>query len=374
MFDYNLIDEYQLEITSYCNAACPQCPRNINGGVVNPYMPLMHLPRNVIDEKFTTELVSRLRQVFFCGSYGDPIMHPEFLDILKDFRRKNPQVWLYIHTNGGVHDTEYWKEIASIMNGYGHIAFGIDGLEDTLPLYRRNVSYNKVIDNARAFINAGGKAQWNFIVFKHNEHQVDEARKLSQRYGFTDILVRNTGRFFNHATMEELPAWPVHDRKGNVEYHLEVPTNESFRNRSLKFLPNLKKQYGSLKEYFDTTKIKCDALHGKKVLVNAEGTVLPCTFLNHRYDARFQDPSILPGANSLGLVNGKNAIDIFLDSHGLDDLNIKNRTLEEIFANSMWNDLIDSFEKTIDQGRLFECASICGSKFTKVWDQGGSSR
>lgn len=40
MFNIDSIDEYQLEITTYCNAACPQCPRNILGGGVNPHMPL----------------------------------------------------------------------------------------------------------------------------------------------------------------------------------------------------------------------------------------------------------------------------------------------------------------------------------------------
>ena len=133
MFDYKTINEYQIEITSYCNAACPQCPRNLNGHGINPYMPLTHLPREVIDRAFPEELCSRLRQIFFCGSYGDPIMHPDFLDILRDFRKKNPTLWLYFHTNGGVHNPDYWAEVAGIMNGYGQIDFGIDGLEDGWP-------------------------------------------------------------------------------------------------------------------------------------------------------------------------------------------------------------------------------------------------
>jgi MoaA/NifB/PqqE/SkfB family radical SAM enzyme len=301
-------------------------------------------------------------------------MHPEFLDILRDFRRKNPTIWLYIHTNGGVHDKDYWAEIAAIMNGYGHIAFGIDGLEDTLHIYRRNVSYQKVIANAQAFINAGGKAQWNFIVFKHNEHQVEQAREVSRVMGFTDILVRKTGRFFNQATMQELDRWPVQDRKGNVEYYLELPTQAEYRNKSMLFLPNLKKEYANIKDYFDTTEIKCDALLGKKVLINAEGVVLPCTFLNHKYDARYHSANQLPGVNSLSMLNGRSTIDHFLEQFGIDNLNIQHRTLQEVFDNSMWTALINSFSKTLDNGRLFECANTCGSKLTKVWDQGGSSR
>jgi pyruvate-formate lyase-activating enzyme len=217
-------------------------------------MPLCHLDRKIIDQTFTSELCNRLRQIFFCGSYGDPIMHPDFLDILRDFRHKNPTLWLYFHTNGGVHDPEYWAEIAKVMNGYGQIDFGIDGLEDTLHFYRKNVTYNKVIENATAFIQAGGRAQWNFIVFKHNEHQVDQVKQLGLDLGFFNVLIRKTGRFLNHRTMDEMPLWPV-----NQGFAIEPPDNAKYRNESIMFLPDLKKQYNHINDYFDTTEIKCDA-------------------------------------------------------------------------------------------------------------------
>lgn len=370
MFDYNLIDEYQLEITSYCNAACPQCPRNENGRGLNRRMPLCHLDRAVIDRAFTPNLCSRLRQVFFCGSYGDPIMHPDFLDILRDFRKKNPTLWLYFHTNGGVHDPEYWAEVARIMAGYGQIDFGIDGLEDTLHLYRKNVKYTKVIENAQAYINAGGRAQWNFIVFKHNQHQVEQVKQLGQELGFFNVLIRKTGRFFNHRTIEEMSSWPV-----GAEYVLEPPTMPEYRNQSMLFLPDLKKQYKDIKEYFDTTEIKCDAMVGPKVAINAEGLVLPCNFFNHNlYDRRFYEPGVLPESNELSNDTNGNQVRGFLESYGLDNLNINLHSLEDIFSNPMWADLVASWNKTLADGRLFECAMTCGSRITKVWDQGGSKR
>ncbi len=372
LFNFNTVDEYQLEITTYCNAACPQCPRNNNGHGINKHMPLVHLNQKIIDQTFTVELCNRLRQVFFCGSYGDPIMHPHFLDILRDFRKKNPTLWLYIHTNGGVHDTDYWAEIANIMNGYGQIDFGFDGLEDTLHLYRKNVKYHKAIENAQAFIRAGGRAQWNFIVFKHNEHQVNAVKNLAKTMGFFNVLIRKTGRFFNHKTVEEMPSWPVESK---TDYVIEPPINKEYRNQSMLFLPDLKKQYKDIKDYFNTTEIKCDALHGNKVAINAEGLVLPCNFFNHNlYDKRFYEEDVLPGANKLSSVDGKNQVRTFLESYGLDNLNINYRTLDEIFQVSMWADLIESFNKTLDNGRLFECAMTCGSKLSKVWDQGGSKK
>lgn len=370
MFDYNVIDEYQLEITTYCNAACPQCPRNNNGAGVNPHLKLEHLPRDIIDSAFTEELCNRLRQVFFCGSYGDPIMHPDFLDILRDFRRKCPTLWLYIHTNGGAHDTEYWSEMAQIIGGYGQVDFNIDGLEDTNHLYRRNTDFTKIISNASAYISAGGRAVWNYIIFEHNQHQVSAAKELSVKLGFREFKHRATGRFLNHSTMEEFAEWPVQNRQAQVEYVIKPTSLKQYKNKSISILPDLKKQYPNIKEYFANTEICCDSLKGNKVAINASGLVLPCNMLNHNLsDARFRDPSVLPCSNELSNLDGKNQVQAFVDRHGADNLNIHNQSLEQVFASSFWSDLVVSWEYNTFPERLFECAMTCGKQFQKVWDQ-----
>lgn len=369
MFNFANIKEYQLEITTYCNAACPQCPRNISGGKVNPYMPLCHLDRKVIDKTFSAELCNRLLQIFFCGSYGDPIVHPEFLEILRDFRTKNPKLWIYIHTNGGYHDTEWWIELATIINGYGKIDFGIDGLEDTNHLYRRHVDFSKAINNAQAFIQAGGKAQWNFIVFKHNQHQIKTAQMLSAIVGFEKILFRGTGRFLNHDTLEQKNQWQVIPTKQEA-YNIELTSLEEYQNDSMKRLDDLKKEYPNIRDYFDTTPIKCDACYNNKATITAEGLVLPCNFFEHNlYDARFYDRSIDPSSNDLHFVNGKNQVRSFIEKYGFENLNINNRSLEEIFNCDFWKDLTTSWNKDLNNGRIFECAFTCGQKLTKVWDQ-----
>ena len=365
---FNNIVEAQIEITSYCNAACPQCPRNISGGKANPHLPLCHLSREIIDKTFTTEWCNQLKQIFFCGSYGDPIVHPDFLDILSDFRRKNPTLWLYIHTNGGVHDTAWWAELAEILNGYGKIDFGIDGLEDTNHLYRRGVKFDKAINNAQAFIQAGGKAQCNWIVFKHNEHQIDQARMLSSILGFEKILFRGTGRFLNHETLEENETWDVVPQK-EEPYQLEVTTLDEYRNASMQRLGELKQEYTNIRDYFDTTPIKCDACVSNKVAITSEGLVLPCNFFEHNlHDARFHDRTVAPGSNDLHFVDGKNQVSEFVNRYR-NELDIHNNTLKQAMQSEFWTELVNSWNKTLDEGRIFECAFTCGQKLTKVWDQ-----
>ena len=75
---------------------------------------------------------------------------------------------------------------------------------------------------------------------------------------------------------------------------------ELSKDRALLFLPDLKRQYTDIKEYFNTTEIKCDALIGSKVAVNAEGLVLPCNFFNHNlYDMRFKDDQVIAKLSSI---------------------------------------------------------------------------
>jgi hypothetical protein len=297
-------------------------------------------------------------------------MHPDFLDILRDFRQKCPTLWLYIHTNGGAHDIEYWTELAEIIGGYGQVDFNIDGLEDTNYLYRRNTDFNKIINNATAYIKAGGRAVWNYIIFEHNQHQVNQAQQLSVSLGFQDFKHRATGRFLNHNTMEEFSQWPVQNRQGQTEYVIKPTVLQQYKNKSISILPDLKKQYPDTTEYFANTEICCDSLKGNKVAINASGLVLPCNMLNHNLsDARFRDQSVLPCSNQLSAVDGKNQVQEFVNRHGVDNLNIHYCSLEQVFTSSFWSDLVASWEYNTFPERLFECAMTCGKQFQKVWDQ-----
>ena len=66
----------------------------------------------------------------------------------------------------------------------------LDGLEDTNHIYRRYTDWSKIERNAKTFLNAGGKGSWVFIVFKHNEHQVDEAESYLKNGVLMSLLLR----------------------------------------------------------------------------------------------------------------------------------------------------------------------------------------
>ena len=99
-----------------------------------------------------------------------------------------PEVWGNIGKAMG--EAEQKQGVEKVMT------FSIDGLADTNKLYRIGINHERVMANAKAFIEAGGKARWKMIVFKHNEHQIDEAKQLAKDMGFWEF--DNT---FQHETL-----------------------------------------------------------------------------------------------------------------------------------------------------------------------------
>ena len=38
------------------------------------------------------------------------------------------------------------------------------------------------MENVNAFINSGGNATWSLLVFKHNQNQIEDAKRLSENW------------------------------------------------------------------------------------------------------------------------------------------------------------------------------------------------
>ena len=174
---------FHIELSSHCNAACPQCVRNVDGGLLAPNLKLNSLSLVDIKKIFSVNFLQQIRIINLCGNYGDPIMCKDMYEIVHYIMSANKNIYLYIKTNGGARDTDFWTKLGkfSAENKWIMVVFGIDGLEDTNHIYRRNVNWANLMNNVQAYISAGGKAQWDYLVFAHNEHQLEEAKTLADR-------------------------------------------------------------------------------------------------------------------------------------------------------------------------------------------------
>jgi sulfatase maturation enzyme AslB (radical SAM superfamily) len=185
-----------LEPTTLCNAGCPQCSRYLDDGSYNPALPEASLSLEWIKKTVPLPFVNQLDKMFMCGTFGEPAAAKDALQIFQWFRTVNSTITLGMNTNGSLRTTEWWQELATVLSlSQDYVVFSIDGLEDTNHIYRRNTSWKKIINNAQAFIAAGGSAHWDMLVFDHNAHQVDQARQMAKDLGFRWFRTKVTNRF-----------------------------------------------------------------------------------------------------------------------------------------------------------------------------------
>ena len=351
-FSYKNIKILQAEISNYCNAACPQCPRNIFGGSVLPNLPLQKWKVSNLNKMFRIGFVQNLEMLYLCGTYGDPMTHPHIIKIIDWFRDKNSKLKIGIHTNGGVGRIEDYKTLA---NKVDFIGFGIDGLADTNHLYRRHTHWQNIIDRAQAFIESGGYAIWDFIVFEHNQHQVERARTFAGALGFSEFNIKKTARFLNrkHELTESLQ---VQNRDGNPDYQLRLPTNESYINKEYEKIKSIIKKFGSLDAYAKKTQVKCNALRIKEIYVAADGMVFPCGWLHDR----LYGPEVETTEDHI-------QIKIMLkDIGGWQQANIYHTDLENIVEGPWFDAIQKSWDLT---SRLNRCGMMCGVEINPIGEQ-----
>ena len=182
-----------VEASTYCNARCPLCPRSLYGFKVEGVYPEVHLSIDKFQECLL-QLPNRT-YVYFNGNLGDPMMNPNILELANMTNCRTS-----ITTNGSIGTQNTWQSLAK---NNVEVVFSIDGLEDTNHLYRQDVDWNKLMDRVKWFIDAGGIAQWKFILFKHNVHQQKQAKELSKQLGFADFIVEDHGRNYGPALNKE---------------------------------------------------------------------------------------------------------------------------------------------------------------------------
>ena len=263
MYSYSDIRHVHLEISTRCNAACPGCPRNLCGVNVIEGYPLHDMTLAEAQRIFVPEFLQQLDAITINGNLGDFVTAQDGVDIVQYFREQNSKLKIEISTNAGARP-DIWIKLAKLKV---KVFFCIDGLASTHELYRRQTNWQTVIDHARSFISAGGCAIWKMIAFDHNQHEIEQCKKLSQELGFDQFVLTDHGR----------SDFPVFDHKKTYLYSIGQPTHSiEFKELYNQYLDSTTNGYI---EPIKTSDIQCQVSKKKSIYITATGEVYPCCWL-----------------------------------------------------------------------------------------------
>lgn len=177
-----------IEPTTRCNLNCPECPT----GNHTLNRPKGDIPINqyeqVIDEvrPYTNWL-----QLHF---QGEPLLHPQISRMVR-YANKS-RIYTCMSTNGHFLSADLSEKL--IRSGLNRLIISLDGADkDTYEKYRINGSFNKVtqgIQNMSEAKNHTGQKHpfiiLQFIIFRHNEHQIKDIRKLGKETGADKVQIK----------------------------------------------------------------------------------------------------------------------------------------------------------------------------------------
>lgn len=379
--------DFHIEASSRCNARCPSCPRFIpRTKITHPLLKQADISIDNFKKWFPESTLQRTNTINFCGNFGDPATCVDFIEIIKYINSVHkPHMFLMeIRTNGGTRKEEFWHELGKLCNSKKNmVVFSIDGLEDTNHLYRREVNWETVVRNVKAFTSAGGYAIQELLLFKHNQHQLEDIEQFCKEVGIKELSIKSPFGLeddLNRVRFDQA----VYKENGYIDYMIQQA--DMFVNKDLKkvhfthFYPQsvnmlniedkhrgkeasniyssewLSNQHKSVEDL----EISCESfnkqklphLQSREVFVNPVGLVYPCCYIspNVAGDLFENEPNLTKHIDSLEMLN--------LNHNSLESI----LKLFDRFIADKWN-------SKFKDGKPYACARTCSKKAYNMFDK-----
>lgn len=177
-----------VEPTTSCNLRCPECPSGLRAFTRPTGMLSPELFQKVIDE-----MAGHLTYLTFYFQ-GEPYLHTSFLEMVKYARKKN----IYTATSTNAHYLTEAQAKKTIESGLDRLIISIDGTtQETYKAYRVGGKLNKVLEGAKNVVKWKREMKsktpyviFQFLVVRHNEHQVEELRELARELGVDEVILK----------------------------------------------------------------------------------------------------------------------------------------------------------------------------------------
>jgi radical SAM protein with 4Fe4S-binding SPASM domain len=199
-----------IEPTTSCNLRCPQCPSGLRE---------FSRPTGMLDMEIYTKAIDQLGdKLTYLTLYfqGEPYLNKSFLDMVAYASSK--KIYTATSTNAHYLDDENCKR--TIESGLDRLIISIDGVtEETYKKYRIGGQLEKVMEGTRNLVAWKRKMKsqtpyiiWQFIVFGHNEHEIEDVKRIAKETG-VDHLAMKSAQVYDFETGSDLiPNNPKYSR------------------------------------------------------------------------------------------------------------------------------------------------------------------
>ena len=245
--------------SSCCDLKCPLCPTGQGKGAREKKLLTMGQ-----FQKIMNTLGRWIIHADFCN-WGEPLMNKDIypmISLAKDYA---------VHTKLDTNLNELSQEHAEklVLSGLDKIILSIDGASDeTYRVYRKNGDYSRVINNAGLLVETRRRlksskpyVEWQFLVFRHNQHEIERAKIIARELGVDAI---------NFTAPYGTGKWLTTLEPYSSEYYSS-----------------------SLPGKFRQKKTQCNWLWDAAV-INSDGSVSPCCSVENASDDFFSSFDELP--------------------------------------------------------------------------------
>ncbi|HEX4418147.1 MAG TPA: glycosyltransferase [Kofleriaceae bacterium] len=180
-----------IEPTNLCNLACPTCPTGT--GKVKP-LPQMTLDRF---EHVLGGLAPRLRNLAL-WNYGEPLLNKHLPQMIAHAKQAGVGV---VKVSSNVHFLDGERGRALLGSGLDVLILSVDGAsQDTYQTFRKDGDFAHVARSVawlcaekRRLGLAKPRIELQFIVMRHNEHELPEMRRLARDWGVDALRIKTVG-------------------------------------------------------------------------------------------------------------------------------------------------------------------------------------
>lgn len=236
-----------IETSAICNLKCPECPTG------NKSLKRKQGLMTYSDFEEVIDQIKKYAVYVNLSLQGEPFLNKELLKMIQLADKNN--ILTSLSTNG--HFLNYDTALEIIDSGLKRLIVSLDGTDqETYEKYRKGGSFNSVIDGIKILSSIKAKKQvkypeivLQFIVFNHNEHQLNKIKELGKNLGVNKVELKSA-QITNPESINSIPS-------------INKFSRYTVKNNKLKLKSNQKNRCFRIWE---------------TIVITWDGTIIPCCF------------------------------------------------------------------------------------------------